>query len=222
MTRFFDLLLATIAILILLPVLLPIMLILLCTGEHDIFYGQERIGLGGRPFKVLKFATMLRNSPNLPGGFITTQGDPRVLPFGHFLRKSKINELPQLFNVWMGQMSVIGPRPVVAAHFNLYSDEQKAAIATIRPGLSGIGSLFFRDEERILKHPDFDSKAVHDRIAAPYKGALEQWYAEHRSLWIYFKLIGLTVVAVLWPGFKPLRWFKGLPTPPAELRHHWE
>ena len=222
MLRLFDILFSSIAIFLLLPLLLPIMLILKCTGEHYVFYKQERIGKDGKPFGILKFATMLQDSPNLPGGFITKGGDPRVLPFGRFLRKSKINEIPQLFNVWLGQMSVIGPRPVVAPHFALYSEAQKAAIRKMRPGLSGIGSLFFRDEEKILTHPDHEEKWIHDQVAAPYKGALEQWYSEHPTLFNYFKLIFLTILAVLNPRFRPLGWFSGLPTPPNLLRHHWE
>lgn len=222
MTRFFDIILSSIALILLLPFLLPIMLVLKCTGEHHVFYAQERIGKAGKPFNILKFATMLKDSPNLPGGFITKGGDPRVLPFGRLLRKSKINELPQLFNVWLGQMSVIGPRPVVAAHFALYSEAQQAAIRTMRPGLSGIGSLFFRDEEALLAHPDHEAKWIHDCVAAPYKGSLEQWYAEHPTLFNYFKLIGLTILAVLSPNFRPLGWFSGLPTPPDLLRQHWE
>ena len=96
MTRFFDVLFSGIAIIILFPFMIPIMIGLKLTGEHDIFYGQPRIGRHGKEFKVLKFATMLRNSPNMQGGFFTAENDPRILPMGKFLRKTKINELPQL------------------------------------------------------------------------------------------------------------------------------
>ncbi|MBD5434836.1 MAG: sugar transferase, partial [Treponema sp.] len=96
MIRFFDILFSGIAIVILLPFMLPVMVALKLTGEHDIFYCQERIGKGGKPFGVLKFATMLRNSPNMAGGVLTQKDDPRILPMGKFLRKTKINELPQL------------------------------------------------------------------------------------------------------------------------------
>lgn len=222
MIRTFDFILSSLAILVLLPILLPVMLILLCTGEHHVFYLQNRVGQGGQTFSVFKFATMLLNSPSLPGGFITQAGDPRVLPFGKLLRKTKINELPQLFNVWLGQMSVIGPRPVVASHFELYSPEQQEAIKGMKPGLSGLGSLFFRNEESLLRHPEHEPKWVHDHVAAPYKGALELWYARHISLYLYFKLIFLTVLAILNPSFKPLRWFREVPSPPDLLRHHWE
>ena len=106
--RLFDILLSGFAIIMLSPLLVPVMIILKCTGEHDIFYGQDRIGYKNKHFKILKFATMLRNSPNMAGGLHTTHGDPRVLPFGRFLRKTKINELPQLFNIFLGDMSIVG------------------------------------------------------------------------------------------------------------------
>ena len=112
MKRFFDIVLSGLAILCLSPLLIPVVIILKLTGEHYIFYTQERIGLGGKPFGLLKFATMLKNSPNMGAGDITTHNDPRVLPFGRILRKTKINELPQLFNIFLGDMSIIGPRPL--------------------------------------------------------------------------------------------------------------
>ena len=98
--------------------MLPIMVALKLTGEHDIFYGQSRIGRGGREFRVLKFATMLRDSPNMAGGLYTEKNDPRILPIGGFLRKTKINELPQLLNVLGGDMSIIGYRPLVVKEYS--------------------------------------------------------------------------------------------------------
>ena len=143
MTRFFDILFSGIAIIILLPFMIPIMIGLILTGEHDIFYKQERIGKGGKTFGVLKFATMLRNSPNMAGGVLTQKNDPRILPMGKFLRKTKINELPQLVNIFIGQRSVIGPRPQALRHYDLYSAEVKSAFNTVAPGLSGLGSVAF-------------------------------------------------------------------------------
>ena len=148
--RFLDILLSGIAIVILSPLLVPVMLILKCTGEHYIFYGQDRIGYRNKHFKILKFATMLLNSPNMAGGMYTTKNDPRVLPFGRFLRKTKINELPQIFNIFLGDMSIVGPRPLVDKTFAPYSDEVKAKIYNVKPGLTGIGSIVFRDEEALL------------------------------------------------------------------------
>lgn len=220
MTRFFDILFSGLAIIVLLPFMIPIMIGLKLTGEHDIFYKQERIGKGGKPFGVLKFATMLRNSPNMAGGVLTQKNDPRILPMGKFLRKTKINELPQLVNIFIGQMSVIGPRPQAKRHYDLYSDDVKSAIDTVAPGLSGLGSVAFRDEEDML-NAVADRDHFHDTVIAPYKGSLEVWFVEHRSVGVYFKLIWLTVLAVLKPSSKAWRTaFKDLPTVPAELEQY--
>ena len=217
MTRFFDILFSGIAIIILLPFMIPIMIGLKLTGEHDIFYVQERIGKGGKPFGVLKFATMLRNSPNMAGGVLTQKNDPRILPMGNFLRKTKINELPQLVNIFIGQMSVIGPRPQAKRHYDLYSDEVKSAIDKVAPGLSGIGSVAFRDEEDMLNVIQ-NRDEFHDTIIAPYKGQLEIWFTEHRNIITYFKLIFLTALAVIKPSSQDWRTsFKNLPPVPAEL-----
>ncbi|MDR2409882.1 MAG: sugar transferase, partial [Bacteroidales bacterium] len=111
MVRFFDILFSGIAIVILFPFMIPVMIVLKLTGEHYIFYTQVRIGKHGLPFKIFKFATMLKDSPNLLGGLITAPDDSRLLPTGKFLRKTKINELPQLLNIFIGQMSFVGYRP---------------------------------------------------------------------------------------------------------------
>ena len=186
------------------------------TGEHDIFYKQTRIGRGGKPFGVFKFATMLRNSPNMPGGVLTQKNDPRILPMGKFLRKTKINELPQLLNVFLGDMSFVGPRPQTKQHYDLYSLEVRAAIDTVRPGITGIGSLIFRDEEDML-NAVVDRNAFHDTVIAPYKGEVEVWYVKNRGVLNYFKLIFLTAWSVLRPSFRATKHFKGLPDVPEAL-----
>lgn len=220
MIRFFDIVFSGLAIIILLPFMIPIMIGLKLTGEHDIFYMQTRIGKGGKPFGVLKFATMLRNSPNMAGGVLTQKNDPRILPMGKFLRKTKINELPQLVNIFIGQMSVIGPRPQAMRHYNLYSDEVKAAIDTVAPGLSGLGSVVFRDEEDMLNSVS-DRDYFHDTVIAPYKGSLEVYFVKHRNVITYFKLIWLTVLAVIKPSSRAWRKaFKDLPTVPNELEKY--
>ena len=220
MTRFFDILFSGLAIIVLFPFMLPIIIGLKLTGEHDIFYFQERIGKDGKPFKVFKFATMMRNSANMKGGLVTLKDDPRILPMGKFLRKTKINELPQLINIFIGNMSIIGYRPFVKKHYDLYSDVVKTQINKIVPGLSGIGSVVFRDEEDIL-HTVEDPNYVHDKIITPYKGALECWYVEHRNVANYFKLIFATVVVVLKPESKVWqKWFKDLPPVPENLKEY--
>lgn len=201
--------------------MIPIMIGLKLTGEHDIFYGQERIGKEGKPFKVLKFATMLRNSPNLPGGLFTAENDPRMLPMGKFLRKTKINELPQLLNILIGQMSVIGYRPIVKKQYDLYPQSVRLQIEKVAPGLSGIGSIVFRNEEEILQHVEAeggDKQVFHDQIITPYKGALEAWFVDHRSTGLYFKLIWMTVIAVIKPNDHSWKKaFNDLPPVPANL-----
>ena len=219
MTRVFDIILSLIAIIILLPFMIPIMIGLKLTGEHDIFYGQTRVGRGGKEFKVLKFATMLRNSPNMAGGLYTEANDPRILPMGRFLRKTKINELPQLINILKGDMSVIGYRPLVMKEFKEYSPEVKDVLAKSRPGLSGIGSIVFRNEEEILQkfetHEEKD-KFYYDYIL-PYKGQLEAWYAGHKDIVMYWRLIFMTIWAVL-KGSVNWRKLKDIPETPEALK----
>ena len=219
--RFFAIMLSGFAILVLSPLLIPVMIILKCTGEHDIFYGQERIGYKNCRFKMLKFATMLRNSPNMAGGLHTTHGDPRVLPFGRFLRKTKINELPQLFNIFLGDMAIVGPRPLVDKTFEPYSDEVKAKIYNVRPGLTGIGSVVFRDEETLLSEcvaKGMDIDEAYAKVVSPYKGALEMWYQEHIGFWTDAWLIFLTAWVIVFPESRLMdKIFRDLPNRPREI-----
>jgi lipopolysaccharide/colanic/teichoic acid biosynthesis glycosyltransferase len=220
MIRLFDILFSGLAIIILLPFMIPIMIILKLTGEHYIFYGQTRVGRHGKDFKLLKFATMLKNSPNMEGGLNTLKNDPRMLPMGKFLRKTKINELPQLVNIFVGQMSIIGYRPLVRSRWDYYSEESKKALYNAKPGLSGLGSIAFRNEEEILQDVE-DKEIFYKDVIAPYKSALEVYYGEHRSLGMYFKLIFMTVGAVLKPSDRSWKnKFKNLPEVPKELEKY--
>lgn len=213
MFRFFDLLLSSSALVFLSPLLVPIMLILRLTGEGEVFYLQERVGKGGRTFHLFKFATMLKNSPSIGTGTITIIDDPRILPFGKFLRKTKINELPQLLNVLYGDMSLIGPRPLTEETFSAYPPESKIQIQLVRPGLSGIGSIIFRNEEELLSNSK-DAKGLYFKEIAPFKGQLESWFVKNYSLKIYFLLILLTIVVVIFPRTS-IVWkiFPSLPIP---------
>ena len=135
--RFFDIVFSLVAIIILLPVFIPVILLLLLTGEHEVFYKQDRVGYKNRIFKILKFATMLKNSPNMGDGDITKRGDPRITKVGKLLRQSKLNELPQVFNIFLGDMSFVGPRPLMKVGFDRYSDEMKSKVYNAQPGLTG-------------------------------------------------------------------------------------
>lgn len=221
MIRMFDIVCSGLAMLVLFPFILPIMIGLKLTGEHYIFYMQPRVGKGGKDFNVLKFATMLKDSPNLPGGVLTQKNDSRILPMGKFLRKTKINELPQLANIFIGQMSFVGPRPQARRHYELYSGDVKAKIDLVPPGLTGIGSVVFRDEETILDEVPGDRDHFHDTVVAPYKGELEVWWTRHRTLGNYFKLIFLTALALVSPRTSLWKkWFRNLPMPPVELKNY--
>lgn len=196
--RIIDILIASVALILLSPVLIPSILILLVTGEREVFYFQKRIGHKNRSFDIWKFATMLKNSPNIGTGEITLRNDPRVTKFGKILRMTKINELPQIINVFKGDMSIVGPRPLMEVSFKLYPEEVQKVIYNCRPGMTGIGSLIFRDEEKIVSEAA-DPKAMYAAIY-PYKGALELWYQKHASLYTDFMIIFLTAWSILSPG----------------------
>jgi len=218
MQRFFDILFSGMALAVLSPFLVPIAVVLKFTGEGEIFYVQQRVGKDGKMFGLLKFATMLKDSPNMDMGTVTVKNDPRILPIGGFLRKTKINELPQLINILKGDMSVIGPRPQAERCFLAFPVNAQEAIIQVKPGLSGIGSIVFRDEESILEDDNIDRLKFYDDVIAPYKGKLEEWYVKHQNLYTYFMLIGLTVWVVLFSDSKVYKKiFTDLPEVPKEL-----
>lgn len=216
--RMMDLVIALLAFILLSWFLVPCMLILWCTGEHAVWYLSERVGKNCKPFKIIKFATMLRNAPNLGTGDITVRHDPRVLPFGRFLRKTKINELPQIFNVIIGNMSIVGPRPLVRKGFNHYASEDAQKIFVNTPGITGIGSIIFRDEEFYLSKTE-DPKLFYHSKVMPYKASLELWYADHASLFTDFKLIFLTAWVIVFPTSDlPYKILKNVPERPEWMQ----
>ena len=211
--RILDIFISLFAIIILLPLFIPIIIILRFSAEGEVFYFQERIGLKNYKFKIWKFATMLKNSLNMGTGSITLKNDPRVTFIGSFLRKTKINELPQLINILKGDISLVGPRPLVQKTFNAYSSNFQDKIYNIKPGLTGIGSIVFRDEESIISSiSDEDPHIFYERVIAPYKGELEMWYQQNASLLLDFKLIFITIWFVLFSNSKLYyKWFSDLP-----------
>ena len=200
--RFFDFLFSAIATLIISPILIPIMIGLKLTGEGYIFYHQDRIGHKNQNFNILKFATMLKDSPNMAGGVITMKKDPRITPMGGFLRKTKINELPQLFNVLRGEMSFVGPRPVMPVSFAQYPENVKKVIYNVPPGITGIGSIIFRDEEELITQAKEDGKDPWDfykNQIYPYKGKVEEWYQEKQSFYVDLMILFLTAWVIIFP-----------------------
>ena len=217
MTRLLDIFFALLGFVCLCWVFLCAVNGLLFTGEHKIIYRQKRVGKGGNDFVLYKFATMLENSPNLPGGFVTLDNDPRILFFGNYLRRTKVNELPQLFNILKGDMSFVGPRPQARPHFEIYTAAQRAVISTLIPGVTGVGSLFFRNEDAILKNSGKPYEYFHDVVITPFKGELEIWYAKNRTTSLYLKIIYLTAVTIVNRHYNVLQHFDGLPVPSDEL-----
>ncbi len=211
--RALDITISLITLLVLIPVFIPIIIVLKFSGEGEVFYFQERIGINNTKFKIWKFATMLKNSMNMGSGSITLRNDPRVTKVGVFLRKTKINELPQIINILCGDISLVGPRPLVERTFKAYNKEVQSKIYRIKPGLTGIGSIIFRDEESIISNiKNEDPHIFYKRVIAPYKGELEMWYQSNRSFIIDFKLIFTTAWVILFPASKLYKkWFKGLP-----------
>lgn len=202
--RLFDIILSSLAIVLLSPLFIIISLILKFTAEGEIFYLQQRYGLGNTKFYIIKFATMLKNSMNMGTGSITLKNDPRVTTFGKFLRKTKINELPQIFNILKGDISIVGPRPLVEKTFSAYNSKIRSQIYNVKPGLTGIGSIVFRDEESIISQID-ESENPHEfyrREIAPYKGSLEIWYQKNCSIQLDLLLIIITAYVILFPNSK--------------------
>jgi len=219
--RLFDIATSSCGLLILSPLLLVIALLLRITGEREIFYYQERVGLGGRTFWIWKFASMLKDSPNIGSRTMTLRGDPRITRVGWYLRITKINELPQLFNVLRGEMSFVGPRPLPPKSFEKYSSEVRSEISTILPGITGIGAIVFRDEEELLTiarargddPQDFFIKHIY-----PYKGRLELWYRRNRCFSVDMQILMLTAWQIMFPrSHLVFRVFRDLPDRPPVL-----
>ena len=220
--RFFDFLFSLIALLILSPLLIPIAIALKLTGEGYIFYFQKRVGFKNKLFDIWKFATMLKDSPNMSGGAITMRHDPRITPLGGFLRKTKINELPQLGNVLIGKMSFVGPRPVMKeASFDFYPLEVQAVIYNVPPGITGIGSIIFRDEEELItkaKESGKDPELFYQKEIYPYKGKVEKWYQENQSFSLDFFIIFCTAWVIVFPNSNLLyKFYKSIPQKPNSL-----
>ena len=211
--RVLDITVSFITLVMLIPIFIPIIIILRFTAEGEVFYYQERYGIHNTKFLIWKFATMLKNSINIGTGSITLQDDPRVTKIGSYLRKTKINELPQIINILKGDISLVGPRPLVAKTFSAYNKEVQSKIYNVKPGLTGIGSIIFRDEESIISAvKDENPHEFYKRVIAPYKGELEMWYQKKRSFFLDLQLIFLTAWVILFPYSKLYeKWFKDLP-----------
>jgi lipopolysaccharide/colanic/teichoic acid biosynthesis glycosyltransferase len=209
--RVMDLAIGILLLLVLSPLLVGVAVILRFTNEREVLFRQPRIGCGNEPFLVWKFVTMRKGSEKQ--GTITFKNDPRVFPFGRLLRKTKINELPQLLNVIRGEMSIVGPRPQTEECFGYFPEDVRRRAFLCKPGLTGIGSVVFRDEEEIMDRSQEERAASYARVMS-FKGALELWYLENRSTTVDLKIILLTTITIFRPRNNlASRWFKNLPEP---------
>ena len=211
--RLLDLVISLVALIVLSPLFILIIIILRFTAEGEVFYFQERIGINNSRFQIWKFATMLKNSMDMGSGSITLLNYFRVTKIGTFLRKTKINELPQIINILKGDISLVGPRPLVTKTFSAYNVEVQSKIYNVKPGLTGIGSIIFRDEESIISAVvDKDPHEFYKLVIAPYKGELEMWYQSNCSFLLDLQLIFMTAWVILVPTSKLYeKWFKDLP-----------
>jgi len=213
--RLFDIVLSGTAIIVLSPILILTAILLRFTGEGEILYLQKRIGFKNKNFNIYKFATMLKDSPNMGTKSITLRNDPRVTTVGRYLRMTKLNEIPQLFNILFGHMTLVGPRPFVDATFAAYPKHVQERVYDCRPGLTGAGSVVYRDEEEIISNSDLEPAECYREVIAPHKGELELWYQDNRSFWTDLKLLVLTALCVVMPKANDLlyRFFPAAPKP---------
>ena len=196
MKRIFDIVMATTGLAMLSPLLLWITWRIKKEDHGPVFYRGERVGFQGRVFHILKFRTMVLDAEKL-GGSSTSDDDPRITKIGKTLRKYKLDELPQLFNVLTGEMSLVGPRPEIKRYTDLYTEEQKA-IFTVRPGITDWASLWNSDEGAVLAGAEDPDKAFEELIQ-PTKLKLQLKYVRERSFWVDLKIIILTLLAVVSP-----------------------
>ena len=193
MKRLFDFIVSTVGILILFFPGLVIALLIFLQDGHGPFYWQERIGFGGMPFQMWKFRSMRKNAPQ--GAQLTVGKDPRITPIGHFIRKYKLDELPQLINVWIGDMSLVGPRPEVKRYVDLYTLEQRRVLQ-VKPGITDYASLRFFEESRLLAESNNPEQTYIQEIM-PLKIQINLEYLSKSSLWEDTKVIFLTLKRML-------------------------
>ena len=212
--RVYDIFGALLLLLILSPLIFLTAFLLLLLNRN-IIYAKPRIGFQLKSFTILKFVTMIPNSHNMTYGTMTIGNDPRITPIGRILRKLKIDELPQLWNVLKGDMSFTGPRPLDKSEFDCYSDEVKNKIYSVKPGITGIGSIVFRNEDKILSDPTVSPISLYKQKIAPHKGELELWYLENQSFYVDFMILLLTGLAIFVPNNQLIyRVFPSLPVKP--------
>lgn len=193
--RLFDVLMSSLGLLMLGPSLLLIALAVKLDSPGPVFFRQERVGRFGQPFRIHKFRTM-RHDPQGAGPQITVGGDARITRVGRVLRQGKLDELPQLIDVWLGTMSLVGPRPEVPRYVAHYPPAMRDKVLSVRPGITDIASIEYRDEGAVLaRAADPEHAYLHEVL--PHKLALAAQYVDQASVWTDVKLILRTIAVVV-------------------------
>lgn len=194
MKRLLDITVALAGLLLASPVLLPVMFLVWWQDRHSPFYIAPRVGLDGRTFRMVKLRSMRINADK-SGVDSTSAADSRITPVGHFIRRYKLDEITQLWNVLCGDMSLVGPRPNVERETRLYTAAEKLLLS-VRPGITDYASIVFADEGEILAgHPDPD--LGYNQLIRPWKSRLGLFYIDHSAILLDLKLVGLTALAIL-------------------------
>lgn len=194
MKRLFDIVGSSVGLVIASPILLPVMFLVWKQDGHSPFYVAPRVGKAGKPFNMVKLRSMIINADK-SGVDSTGSNDRRITKVGHFIRRCKLDELTQLWNVWVGDMSLVGPRPNVQRETDLYTELERRLL-TVKPGITDFASIVFSDEGEILKDAD-DPDIAYNQLIRPGKGYLGLFYIDNRSLWLDIQLCFYTVIAIL-------------------------
>jgi len=195
--RLFDIILSGIGLILLSPILLALVVAIKRDTPGPVFFRGSRVGLHGKPFRIFKLRTMVVDAEKM-GASSTSDDDPRITRIGKVLRKYKLDELPQLINVLLGDMSLVGPRPEVKKFTDLYTDKEKA-ILTVKPGITDWASIWNSDEGAVLVGYEDPDKA-YEELIRPTKLALQLKYVRERSFWVDMRIIILTILAIVRPG----------------------
>ena len=192
--RLIDIVASAVGLLFVLPVLLPVMFLVWRHDRHSPFYIAPRVGKGGNVFRMVKLRSMSVNADS--SGVDSTSGnDPRIIPIGRFIRRYKLDELTQLWNVLKGDMSLVGPRPNVKRETDLYTDKEQRLLS-VKPGITDLASIVFSDEGDILKDKS-DPDIAYNQLIRPWKSRLGLFYIDHGGIWLDARIIALTVLAVV-------------------------
>lgn len=194
MKRILDFVFSILGLIVLSPLLLVCMVLIWMQDYHSPFYLGERVGKKGRLFKMIKLRSMVKNADKT-GIDSTSATDSRITPLGSFIRRFKLDEIPQLLNVVKGEMSLVGPRPNVKRAIDLYTDEE-LGLLNIKPGITDISSIIFSDEGEILRDKE-DPDLAYDQLIRPWKSKLGLFYISHRNFLLDLQVIWITVIAVI-------------------------